>query len=81
MTLNTCRICRDLDASRPLLRFGVRHYCHAECGFAKWGDEFLRKIPVHEIGAIPYLCFVDHPERKRIARELCPRLANVLGGL
>lgn len=66
---NTCRICKDYDTD--LLRYGTRHYCHAECGFSRWGAEFLRKIPAHEIGCVPYRLLAD-PERRKIALELCP---------
>jgi hypothetical protein len=68
---NMCRLCKDDDLFRPLVRYGIRHYCHPECGFAKWGDDLLRKIPSHEIGSIPWRLLTD-PKRAKLALELCP---------
>ena len=70
MTYNTCRLCKDDDISRDTFRYGVRHYCHAECGFERWGTEFLRKIPAHEIGQIPFRLILGIPEREKLAKEL-----------
>jgi hypothetical protein len=72
MQFNTCRLCKDDDLDRPLLRYGIRHYCHAECGFAKWGAEFLNKIPAHEVGMIPYRLILDFPDRLELAQKLAP---------
>lgn len=74
MTFNTCRLCKDSNMHRPLMRYGIRHYCHAECGFKKWGDEFVLKIPRHEIGNLPFRLLLDkdHPERLKLAIEHCP---------
>lgn len=71
MQFNTCRLCKNTRVNDTLLRYGIRHYCHAECGFDRWGDEFLRKIPNFEIGCIPYR-LLQTPNRKKLAVELCP---------
>ena len=80
-TYNTCRLCKDSNISRPLLRYGIRHYCHAECGFKRWGNEFLNKIPVHEIGNIPYRVILEDPERRALASKLCPLMTTLLVGV
>lgn len=74
MEFNSCRLCKKQDVHRLVLRYGVRHYCHAECGFERWGDDFLRKVYTYEIGQIPYR-LIQSPARKAIALELCP--ANI----
>lgn len=51
--MNTCRLCKNWD--EPLFKYGVRHYVHAECGFKRWGAEFLDMIPEHQIQRLPYL--------------------------
>ncbi len=78
MTYNTCRLCKDDDLNRELFRYGIRHYCHAECGFRRWGDDFLRKIPAHEIGRLPYRLILDSPERRALASKLCPLIASAM---
>ena len=75
---NTCRLCKDTSPARPLLKYSVRHYCHAECGFFRWGTNFLYMIPAHEIGNIPYGMFRGVPDRINLAKELCPDIAAVL---
>ena len=78
MTYNTCRLCKDDDLNRELFRYGIRHYCHAECGFRRWGDDFLRKIPAHEIGRLPYRLILDSPERRALASKRCPLIASAM---
>lgn len=70
MTYHTCRLCDDNDPHRPLFRFGIRHYAHAECGLEKWGSEFVRMIPRYEIGALPYCALMPYPEARQLAVEL-----------
>lgn len=70
--LNACRLCSDRSSQRNVVRYGIRHYCHAECGFDRWGDDFLRRIPAHEIGALPYRLILVSETRKALALELCP---------
>lgn len=70
MHFNTCRLCGDVDVNRPVFRFGVRHYCHSDCGLAKWGTEFLRKIPLHEVGAIEWRVLDKYPEAYDLALEM-----------
>jgi hypothetical protein len=69
MHFNTCRFCKDNDLNRTVFRYGIRHYCHAECGFQRWGNEFLQKIPAHEIGNIPFRLILSSPERRALAQE------------
>lgn len=68
--LNSCRLCKHQDINRQVVRYGVRHYCHAECGFERWGDGFLRKVYGYEIGNIPYR-LLQTPNRKKLAVESC----------
>jgi len=70
MRFTACRLCKDTDIHRPMFRFGIRHYCHAECGLARWGSEFVRMIPEHEIGQIPYRALLPYPEAEKLALEL-----------
>lgn len=79
--IGTCRLCKDKSTDRTLLKYGVRHYCHPECGFAKWGDEMLRMIPAHEVGQIPYRLFIGQPGRLALAKILDPRLTITLEAL
>ncbi len=51
--MNTCRLCGNDDFSGdPLIKYGVRHYVHAECAFKKWGESFLDKIASVAVGAV-----------------------------
>jgi hypothetical protein len=65
MTYNTCRLCKNDDLNRELFRYGIRHYCHAECGFQRWGN-----------GRIPYRLILSEPERRALASKLCPLIAS-----
>lgn len=50
--MSTCRLCGKYEG--PMFKYSVRHYAHADCGFKKWGREFLNMIPAHQIGCLPY---------------------------
>ena len=54
--MNTCRFCKlaNFEHSEALMKYGVRHYAHMSCGLNKFGAEFLKMIPAHQIGLIPY---------------------------
>ncbi len=54
--MNACRFCKE--DYKPLLKYGVRHYAHADCGAAKFGfKEFIDKLPTHIIKSLPFrLC-------------------------
>jgi hypothetical protein len=66
----TCRLCADTKYGRPLFRYGIRHYCHAECGLEKWGAIFLGKIPRYEVGQIPYKALEPYPFVLKLAEEM-----------
>lgn len=62
MRLNTCRLCRRTSYDRhryPLIKYGPRHYAHADCGLRKWGKDFFVKLPRHELEAFPALAAAD----------------------
>lgn len=40
---NTCRVCKEFT-SDSLIKYGVRHYAHAECGLKKWGASFFDRL-------------------------------------
>lgn len=75
---STCRFCEDDSPDRPMFKYGVRHYCHAECGFKRWGNEFMTKIPAHQIGRIPYRLILNDPERRALASKLCPLISSAM---
>lgn len=67
---NNCRLCKDRDTYRPVFRYALRHYAHAECGLAKWGSEFLRKLSRHELRRIPFQAMDEYPAARDLAFEL-----------
>lgn len=48
----TCRVCGEI--SDPIVKYGVRHYVHPECGFRRWGRAFLDMVATHQIERFPY---------------------------
>lgn len=50
--MNTCRLCKKSD--EPLFKYSTRHYAHAQCGFEKWGEVFLKMIAPHRVGCLPF---------------------------
>lgn len=46
-----CRLCSGFHA--PLLRYGIRHYAHPECGIRKWGAKFFEKLTTHSLTEFP----------------------------
>lgn len=55
-SIETCRLCKlsNYETPEPLAKYSVRHYAHFSCGLKRWGADFLNKLPLHEIGQIPY---------------------------
>ena len=55
--MNVCRFCGDGDGK--LIKYGVRHYAHAECGFKLLGDDFLERLALHYVKLLPARACVD----------------------
>jgi hypothetical protein len=75
MNFHTCRLCKTdtNNLYRPLFRYSIRHWCHAECGLATWGLEFLRMIPQHQVGQIPYRALEGDEVALKLAQEISSR--------
>lgn len=53
--MNTCRFCKGFTEERyPLVKYGVRHYAHADCGLKNLGEKFLDKLSRFQISKFPY---------------------------
>lgn len=60
--MNTCRVCGctdlgDMSVQRKgrLIKYGVRHYAHAECGLKKWGSSFFDRLTDWQVTQFPYI--------------------------
>ena len=51
--MNTCRFCKE-QTSASLIKYGVRHYAHAECGLKAQGPAFLDNLHDWQCGQFPY---------------------------
>lgn len=47
--INHCRFCGGDSIDHLLMKYGVRHYTCQPCGFEKWGDNFLDKLPLWQV--------------------------------
>lgn len=54
-----CRFCQDRGLERQLLKYGVRHYAHAECLVRKLGVDALAALPSGELATAPVLVLRD----------------------
>lgn len=45
MSTNTCRFCHDWKGE--MVKYGIRHYAHPQCGLGAQGLEWLRKVVSH----------------------------------
>lgn len=57
---NHCRFCRADSYNTKLFQYGIRHHCCAPCGFKRWGGDFLEKLPVHLVQALPFRVCLDN---------------------
>ncbi len=59
MRFNTCRICGkdNYDKSNPydLIKYGVRHYAHPDCGLQRFGAAFFDRLQPWELELFPAL--------------------------
>lgn len=62
--MNTCRFCPDPEKSvghYGLVKYGVRHYAHADCGLRVKGVAFLSTLTDWQCHAVfPYRAAQDH---------------------
>ena len=58
--MNTCRFCKksEFDGRQKgkyrLVKYGVRHYAHADCGLKALGAEFFDRLTPWECTQFPY---------------------------
>lgn len=53
---STCRLCgdhRENGPKGPMIKYGVRHYTHAECALAKWGSAFFDRLHDWQVRNFP----------------------------
>lgn len=55
--MSTCRICTKADWNEtekgPLVKYGVRHYVHAECALKRWGSTFFTRLTLWQLDQFP----------------------------
>lgn len=68
---NTCRLCHKFD--EHLVRYGIRHYAHADCGLQKWGAQFFNKLSQYECEQFPAMVASRH----KLLPALEARLASL----
>ena len=60
--MNACRLCTPAPIRSKYgdaIRYGVRHYAHAECALRKWGAEFFDRLSPWQLGEFPYFAAKD----------------------
>lgn len=58
--MSVCRLCGERGEEASLFKYGTRHYTHAACGFKKWGDAFLDKLPLYQVERLPFRVCMDN---------------------
>jgi hypothetical protein len=52
--MNTCRFCKE-QTDDELVKYGVRHYAHAECAMKEVGASFFDRLTPWQATQFPYL--------------------------
>ena len=53
--MSTCRFCGEWGFQDDLVKYGTRHYAHANCYLAKRGLEGLETLSLHQLETFPVL--------------------------
>ena len=55
--MSTCRFCKkdEDEGNYPLVKYGVRHYAHADCGLKAQGARFFDNLTDWQCTQFPYL--------------------------
>lgn len=82
LPINHCRFCRASSIDAALFKYSVRHYACARCGFARFGQAFVDRLPLHQVGRLPYRAVLEAGiglavlERYVERRELAERIGR-----
>ena len=68
--MNTCRLCHGYRGS--LIKYGVRHYAHADCGLQRWGAAFFDRLHDWQLKQFPYFA----AKKAGLAEELVRRVGT-----
>ncbi len=71
----TCRVCKDRVSADELIKYGVRHYAHPECGLKRDGPAFFDCLKEWQLRNFPYMAAVRcglSQELKRRVEALPP---------
>jgi hypothetical protein len=73
----TCRLCKEQDGERHLVKYGVRQYAHGRCLIANWS--FGRLVTLHDwqIAGLPWLAVEETFTAEEVA-ELRGRIERHL---
>ena len=52
--IHTCRFCKDYNAADSMIKYGVRHWAHPNCGLEHFGAEFFNKLHSWQIRTMPW---------------------------
>ena len=50
-----CRFCTMWDPKVPLIKYGVRHYAHAECFLRRKGIAGLKGLSLYQLETFPIM--------------------------
>lgn len=63
---STCRFCKKASFETPkqvMVKYGVRHWSHPECGIERFGaEQFFRKLHTHQVSALPWQLVEQHQD-------------------
>lgn len=51
--MSTCRLCSERRGH--LIKYGVRHYSHAECALSRWGADFFDMLSQWQLEQFPVM--------------------------
>lgn len=75
---HTCRICKHVEyedgqpnvSQFPFIRYGTRHWAHADCGMKKHGMEFLQGLSTGQVEGFPFMACIAAGLPGAISAEL-----------
>jgi len=64
--MNTCRFCDGSKGKRAIVKYGTRHYAHADCLLSAKGPEIFNKMNKQQLGEFPVFAAKDFHCRKEL---------------
>lgn len=71
--MNGCRLCTNAPIVSKYgdpIKYGVRHYAHAECGLRRWGAAFFDRLQPWQLANFPLMAAFEFGVVEEFTRRL-----------